>query len=136
MGTPFILNNLAQTGFSNASDYDTYRPSYPDLAVSKLLTHLGAAAVEKAQIIDLGSGTGKFTELLAKRPEGYEIVAVEPHARMRGELVRKGLGARVLVVDGDAGNMGIEGGWADACVAAQVSIVCCFLVQDRRKDEN
>jgi len=63
-------------------------------------------------------------------------VAVEPHARMRGELVRKGLGARVLVVDGDAGNMGIEGGWADACVAAQVSIVCCFLVQDRRKDEN
>lgn len=79
----------------------------------------------KAQIIDLGSGTGKFTELLVKRDEQYEIVAVEPHAEMRDELVKKGLGERVAVLDGDAGNILVEDGWGDALVAAQVSALRC-----------
>lgn len=125
MAKPFTLSSKAQTGFSNAAQYDKHRPSYPDEAVNKLLTRLGVAGVSNAQIIDLGSGTGKFTELLAKRDEQYEIVAVEPHARMRDELVKKGLGEKVVVLDGDAGNIPVEDGWGDALVAAQVSAFRC-----------
>lgn len=115
----FTLDNRAQTGFENAAHYDIHRPSYPPESVSKLLTHLNLADVKGARIIDLACGTGKSTELLAKRQEGYEVVGVEPHAGMREELVKKGLDG-VQVRDGDAGNMGIEEGWADGVVAAQV----------------
>jgi ubiquinone/menaquinone biosynthesis C-methylase UbiE len=68
----------------------------------------------------LACGTGKFTELLAKREEGYEVVGVEPHAGMRKELVKKNLKG-VEVKDGDAGNIGVQDGWADGLIAAQVS---------------
>ena len=80
---------------------------------------IGVAGVRNAKIIDLACGTGKFTELLAARPEEFEIIGVEPHAGMRDVLVKKGL-ERVRVEDGDAGNMPIEDDWGDACVAAQV----------------
>lgn len=119
MATPFTLDTRAQSGFQNAANYDTHRPSYPPEAVSKLLSHLGVADITGAKIVDLGCGTGKFTELLAKREERYEIVGVEPHAGMRGELVKKGLRG-VEVKDGDAGNIGL-GEWGDAVVVAQVS---------------
>jgi ubiquinone/menaquinone biosynthesis C-methylase UbiE len=119
MFTPFTLDNRAQSGFQNAALYDTHRPSYPPESVSKLLTHLNLAGVKGAKIIDLACGTGKFTELLAKREEGFEVIGVEPHAGMREELVKKGLKG-VEVKDGDAGNMRLEEGWADGVVAAQV----------------
>ena len=120
MTTPFTLDNRAATGFSNAAAYDFNRPSYPPEAVDKLLTHLGVANVQNARIIDLACGTGKFTELLAARPEQFEIVGVEPHRDMRDVLVKKALGSRVKVEDGDAGNMPIEEDWGDALIAAQV----------------
>ena len=65
-------------------------------------------------------GTGKFTSILADRPENYEIIAVEPHADMRKVLEGKALkGVRVL--DGAAVAMpAVETGWADAVVVAQV----------------
>lgn len=76
--------------------------------------------VPKARIVEIGAGTGKFTELLVAREEGYEIVAVEPHREMREGMVRKELGGRVKVVDGNAAEMGVEEGWGNACIAAQV----------------
>jgi SAM-dependent methyltransferase len=119
MATPFTLASEAARGFSNAAQYDQYRPSYPAEAVDKLLTHLGVAGLKNARVVDLACGTGKFTELLTARPEEYEVVGVEPHREMREELVKKNL-ARVKVLDGDAGNMPIGEGWGDALVAAQV----------------
>lgn len=121
MTTPFTLDNRAASGFQDGSRYDKYRPSYPAEAVDKLLSHLEVANQKNARVIDLASGTGKFTELLAARPEEFEIVAAEPHAGMREELVKKDLGSRVKVLDGDAGNIpvGVEG--ADTLIAAQVS---------------
>ncbi|KAK2628176.1 hypothetical protein QTJ16_002822 [Diplocarpon rosae] len=118
MATPFILDTRAATGFQNASAYDRNRPSYPPEAVEKLLGHLGVAGQQGARIVDLACGTGKFTELLAARDEGFEVVGVEPHDGMRDVLVKKGL-ENVRVVDGDAGNMPVEEGWGDALVAAQ-----------------
>ncbi|KAF4634870.1 hypothetical protein G7Y89_g3230 [Cudoniella acicularis] len=116
----FDLDIRASTGFSNASHYDTHRPSYPSAAVDKLLKNLGVFGVKDARIVDLASGTGKFTELLVGREEEFEVVAVEPQPQMRGELVKKDLKG-VKVVDGDAANMPLEDGWGDSLVAAQVS---------------
>lgn len=78
------MNESAQTGFSNASHYDAHRPSYPEEAVSKLLKHLGVADQPKAQIVELASGTGKFTELLVKRGEN-----VCSQSRILGDALRK-----------------------------------------------
>jgi ubiquinone/menaquinone biosynthesis C-methylase UbiE len=75
---------------------------------------------KNARIVDLGCGTGKFTVLLAARPEQFEVVAVEPHKGMREELVKKNLRSRIKIMEGDAGNMPIEEGWGDALIAAQV----------------
>lgn len=76
-----------------------------------------------AKIIELGSGTGKFTSSLAARPEQYEIVAVEPHDEMRGELERR-LGGweggnRVQVVKGNAEDIRAQDDSADAVIASQ-----------------
>ncbi len=121
MTTPFTLDTRAVTGFQNASAYDKNRPSYPPAAVDKLLTHLGVANQSNARIVDLACGTGKFTELLAKREEGFEVIGVEPHQGMRDVLVKKNLGERIKVLDGDAGNMPVDSDWGDALIAAQVS---------------
>ena len=122
MATPFTLPNQAATGFQNASHYDQHRPTYPAESVDKLLKHLEVAELKNGRIVDLASGTGKFTELLAARPEAFEVVAVEPHEGMRDTLVKKNL-AGVKVLDGDAGNMPVKDGWGDALVAAQVCLI-------------
>ena len=85
---------------------------------------------KNARIVDLGSGTGKFTVLLAARPEQFEVVAVEPHEGMREELVKKNLRSGIKVLEGDAGNILVEEGWGDALIAAQVKENFCE-VDDR-----
>ncbi|KAK2812345.1 hypothetical protein FQN50_001344 [Emmonsiellopsis sp. PD_5] len=115
---PTPIAPAAQSGFSNASSYDQHRPSYPPLAVSQLLSHLNVAGKKGAKIIDLAAGTGKFTESLAAREEGYEIFAVEPHDDMRGQLEGKKL-ANVVTVRGHAGDIPVEGGSVDGVVVAQ-----------------
>lgn len=73
------IPSVSNKGFQNASSYDQYRPSYPHEAVTRFLEHLQVSGVKGARIVDLAAGTGKFTELLADRDEGFEILAVEPH---------------------------------------------------------
>lgn len=58
--------------------------------------------------------------MLAKRPEEYEIVAVEPHEGMRQELEKKNIRG-VKSREGDACNIGLENDWGDSLIAAQVS---------------
>lgn len=109
----------ASTGFHNAAAYDIHRPSYPKEAVRSFLSHLGVAHRTRAKIIDLAAGKGKFTELLAAREEEYEIMAIEPVAKMREILSGKKLDG-VAVRDGLATRMDVADGWADAVIAAQV----------------
>jgi hypothetical protein len=112
----------AHTGFAASSAYDTYRPSYPAEAVSQLLSALKVAGVAGATIADLAAGTGKFTELLAARPEQYKIIAIEPHDGMREQLEKKKLQG-LIVLNGTAENMSeIADGSLDALVVAQVSL--------------
>lgn len=113
------IPSLATKGFANASSYDTHRPSYPPEALDTLLTKVQVNGIKYARIIDLGAGTGKFSELLANRNEEYEVIALEPHDEMRRQCEAKRLRG-VKVVDGIANKMPVETQSADAVVVAQV----------------
>jgi ubiquinone/menaquinone biosynthesis C-methylase UbiE len=114
------IEQAALSGFEASSAYDAHRPSYPPEAVDQLLSALKVAVVQGASVADLAAGTGKFTELIAARPEQYSIVAVEPHKSMRAELERKSLKG-VKVAKGTAEAMPeIVDGTFDALIASQV----------------
>ena len=63
-----------------AEAYAKARPGYPEAAVDYILS----LAPQEAVFADIGAGTGKFTELLAKK--GVPVFAVEPNADMREQL--------------------------------------------------
>jgi hypothetical protein len=115
----FSLPVVAEAGFKGAAEYDSHRPSYPPEAVSWLLNGIEVSGVSHAKIIDLAAGTGKFTELVAARPEQFEIIAVEPHDGMRGELEKKTLKS-VQVKSGDSLKIPVADEWADGIIIAQV----------------
>ena len=71
------VHPVAQTGFgTGASNYDSSRPDYQPAAVAKLLQNLSVPC--NGRILEIGSGTGKFTSHLLDRPENWEIICVEP----------------------------------------------------------
>lgn len=113
------IHQTATTGFGNANAYDKHRPTYPFGAVQELLEKIDVAGKTGAKLVDLAAGTGKLTEVLAARTEGFRILAVEPHASMRQTLEEKNLKG-VETKMGTAEDMGVEDGWADAVVVAQV----------------
>ena len=91
--------------------------------MSSLLRHLNLDNALHARILEIGAGTGKFTELLAAREEDYEILAVEPHEGMRKELERKELKG-VKTVQGSAGQLeAVDEGWAEGVIVAQVCLL-------------
>ncbi|MEV5837459.1 class I SAM-dependent methyltransferase [Nocardia sp. NPDC052112] len=70
---------------AHAAAYAEHRPDYPATGIRWALEPVGASAAPV--VLDLGAGTGKLTEgLLAV---GADVIAVEPDAAMRAELVRR-----------------------------------------------
>ncbi len=66
--------------FSNrVENYVKYRPSYPAAIVSFFEEKLGLK--KEHRIVDVGSGTGLFAEILLK--QGYTVVGIEPNEEMR-----------------------------------------------------
>lgn len=114
------LHPSAQSGFSQAAAYDKHRPSFPSKSVDLLLDNLRIKENPGATVVDLAAGTGKFTELLAKSPEDFNVIAIEPHADMRKVLEDKKL-KNVEVKDGMSTSMPLEDESVDAVIAAQVS---------------
>ncbi|KAK5624455.1 hypothetical protein RRF57_000171 [Xylaria bambusicola] len=112
------LPAAAQEGFKDAAAYDTHRPNYPPEAVEIFLQSLSIADQDEVNVVELASGGGKFTEVLAARPERYSVKAVEPHGPMRDKLAQKDLPG-VEVLNGKADKMPIESEWGDVCIVAQ-----------------
>ncbi|KAF3397488.1 hypothetical protein DPV78_007960 [Talaromyces pinophilus] len=112
------IHHIAQTGFSDASSYDKHRPTYTAHETDLILNRTNVANRKGLRLVDLAAGTGLFTEALAARPEGYEIIAVEPHDEMRRELEGKRLKG-VSVVKGFAQELPIESGSVDGVFATQ-----------------
>jgi SAM-dependent methyltransferase len=108
------IHRAAAVGFEAAVErYERGRPSYPDDAVSFLIRAVGIGPGR--DVVELGAGTGKFTELIAS--SGARIVAVEPVAGMREALMRSC--PSVEVVDGTAEQIPLPDASADAVVVAQ-----------------
>jgi SAM-dependent methyltransferase len=104
----------AARGFEVAVEhYRRGRPSYPDDAVTYLVRQLGIG--EGRDVLELGAGTGKFTELIVHT--GARITAVEPVPAMREALERAC--PTVTVLDGTAEDIPVPNGSFDVAVAAQ-----------------
>ncbi len=104
----------AVRGFDRtAATYERARPDYPASAVRHLghVLHLGPGRT----VVELGSGTGKFTRAI--EPLGTARVAVEPTAGMRRVFARTV--PEVPVLDGTAESTPLPDGFADAVVCAQ-----------------
>jgi SAM-dependent methyltransferase len=103
--------------FSGRADvYDRYRPSYPSGVLDQIAASCGLTAASR--VADIGSGTGKLTELLLDR--GATVYGVEPNADMRAvaERILAGRG-RFHSVAGTAEATGLPPRSVDLVTAAQ-----------------
>lgn len=77
------IHPAAQNGFANAAQlYQSVRPSYPDEITQWLVEHLHLG--QQDELLDLGSGTGKFLANLSQI--SHRVTAVEPIAEMLQQL--------------------------------------------------
>ena len=103
--------------FSKTVDhYIRYRPGYPSSLLAFMQKELGLTA--QTPIADIGSGTGKLTQLLIQNPS--LVFAVEPNAPMRiaaEQLLHRN--ANFVSVDGTAEATQLEDASVDFITAAQ-----------------
>jgi SAM-dependent methyltransferase len=113
-GSSSPINVAAAVGFERGADhYERARPSYPADAVDLIVRECGLGP--SSTVCDLAAGTGKLTRLLV--PTGAEVIAVEPVAAMRDQLVAAVPGVEVL--DGTAEAIPLGDRSVDAVTAAQ-----------------
>ncbi len=111
---PDRRTHRAVHGFDrSAPTYERGRPDYPAEGIALLarVLHLGPGQT----IVELGSGTGKFTRAL--RPLRAALVPVEPTRGMREEFARHL--SELPVLDGTAEAIAVPDGFADAVLVAQ-----------------
>lgn len=85
------VHHTAKNWFQTAKLYDQARPSYSEEAVKFLIGKLGiasqyASSNQPVRILELGAGTGKFTDILQRvlrDSDHVEIIASEPLLSMR-----------------------------------------------------
>ncbi|MFY9716703.1 MAG: class I SAM-dependent methyltransferase [Thermoplasmata archaeon] len=105
--------HTAADGFDrSAEQYERARPGYPVAAVRTLAKALGIGPGRT--VVELASGTGKFTRALL--PFGATIVGVEPLEGMRAVFER--VVPTVAVLPGTAESIPLPAGFADAVVVA------------------
>ncbi len=112
-GSAAVVARLAGTFDQSAARYERGRPGYPAAAVDFLAERfdLGPGST----ILDLASGTGKFTRALQRT--GAALVAVDPMPGMRREFRRAVPDVPVLA--GRADQIPLPDGFVDAVVVAQ-----------------
>jgi ubiquinone/menaquinone biosynthesis C-methylase UbiE len=95
-----------------AAAYARARPGYPRELVDRLI---GAVGLREGNIVvDIGAGTGLFTQLLSGR--GLDLIAVEPNLAMRQQAPTM---PDVRWVDGTFEKLGLPDSSARWAVAAQ-----------------
>lgn len=101
--------------FTNrAQAYAEARPGYPVETVD----YICGLVPPNAVFADIGAGTGKFTEMIARR--GYEVFAVEPNADMREQLtITLSPFPNAKIVDGAAEVMNLPDNSVDVITNAQ-----------------
>jgi SAM-dependent methyltransferase len=108
------IHDTAAAGFGAKADaYARGRPEYPPAVEDWLREDLGLGTGKAA--LDLGSGTGKFLPRL--RATGAAVIAVEPVAAMRAQLVERNPGVEAR--EGSAEQIPLGDGSVDTVVCAQ-----------------
>lgn len=109
-----MIHDAAQQGFTTGAEtYERGRPDYPAELAGWLTRDLGLRP--GAAVADVGAGTGKFTQVLAR--SGAAVSAVEPVAAMRAQLAAKL--PQIGVLDGTAEATGLADASQDAVACAQ-----------------
>ena len=75
----YLRLHSTQRFSDRVSNYIQYRPTYPATLLDTLTTSCGLNP--QSFIADIGSGTGKLTQLLLDR--SYRVIGVEPNKEMR-----------------------------------------------------
>ncbi len=108
------LHPAAQKGFSSAAElYQQVRPDYPQDIVNWLQHQLKLG--EKSQVIDLGSGTGKFLPYLQQITS--HITAIEPIAEMLAQLQQAY--PEIQTLQATSENLPVAANSMDAVICAQ-----------------
>ncbi|ODQ64955.1 S-adenosyl-L-methionine-dependent methyltransferase [Nadsonia fulvescens var. elongata DSM 6958] len=108
------VNTTSLSSFdANHSLYDQVRPGFDQRAIDSLLAHLNLSA--NATVVELASGTGKFTKNIINR--GFNLIAVEPSAGMR-ETFHANY-PDIPLLDGSSYNLPLETSSVDAIIIAQ-----------------
>ncbi|MEU4713849.1 class I SAM-dependent methyltransferase [Micromonospora purpureochromogenes] len=94
-----------------ATDYDRFRPRYPQSAVRWALAGVDAPA----RVVDLGAGTGILSRAILDL--GHEVLPVEPDPGMRAQLAAATPGSTALA--GSAEAVPLPDGTADAVLVGQ-----------------
>lgn len=99
-----------------AGAYDRYRPDYPSGLLDAVIDQ--GSVTEQSTVVDVGSGTGIFTRLLAQR--GLTVTGIEPSEPMRQIAESMATSAsKVRYLAGRAEATGLADQSADLIVAAQ-----------------
>lgn len=98
-----------------AADYDRYRPEYPGELFDTLESALGQPLL-RADVLDVGAGTGIVTRALAGR--GANVVAVDPGPGVLAVLAARST-SRVRPVVGDGNALPVRDGAFDLVTYGQ-----------------
>lgn len=104
--------HMATAFMEGGSQYHRIRPGYPGESLDWLTA---ATTGHIRDVLDVGAGTGKYTQLLASR--GWTVTAVDPSADMLAELSKDMPQATTVV--GTAEHCGLASSSMDLVVAAQ-----------------
>ncbi|MDR1913097.1 MAG: class I SAM-dependent methyltransferase [Clostridiales bacterium] len=100
---------------TRAEDYAKYRPEYPEQVIDYFIRRTGIT--QNSIIVDIGSGTGKFSGMLCARE--YNVIGVEPNKAMREQAEIMLRRPRFTSVCGSAEETTLPDNSADAIVSAQ-----------------